>query len=383
MRRIERRQALRATPGAAAPGEPAAPLGAPSSAPTTYYQRPMIKRPTWRWFIPLYFFLGGVAGGAATIGAAASLFGGPRHRATARYARYLSLALAPVCALLLIVDLGRPARFLHMFRVFKVVSPLSVGTWILGAFGLTSGVLAARQAAEDDLIIRRESVLGRLARLLPARPFVVLHGLLGLALGSYTGVLLAATAVPLWAASGLLLGPIFVAAALTSGAATLALIGVVTGGHTREARQTIQAVAHVGTAAQAALAAAREATVDRRADQPLRRGLWAWVFQLGTIGLGWLLPTALRLAARASSPRVERRLSGIAAVCALVGVVCERFAIVEAGKLSADDPLAYQALTAGAPGEARPTPSQQAWWRQQRTGQPVARFQPHQVVPET
>ncbi|HEV2237316.1 MAG TPA: NrfD/PsrC family molybdoenzyme membrane anchor subunit, partial [Ktedonobacterales bacterium] len=181
----------------------------------TYYQRPMIKRPTWKWYIPLYFFLGGVAGGAAAIGAAADLFGGRRHRATVRYARYLSMSLVPVCALLLIFDLGRPTRFHHMLRVFKGASPLSVGTWILSAFGLTSGVLAARQLAEDEIVIRRESMPGRLARLLPGRPFAAAHGVLGLALGGYTGVLLAATATPLWAGTGLLLGPIFLTAAFT------------------------------------------------------------------------------------------------------------------------------------------------------------------------
>jgi formate-dependent nitrite reductase membrane component NrfD len=379
---IERRRTRRdATAAAAHHGQTTSP-GAPTG-PSTYYQRPMIKRPTWRWYIPLYFFLGGLTGGAATIGAAADLFGGRRHRATVRMARHLSVVLTPLCALLLIVDLGRPARFHHMLRIFKAVSPLSVGTWVLGAFGLTSGVLAARQMAEDEFVIRRESLVGRLARLLPARPFVALHGLLGLALGSYTGVLLAATAVPLWAASGLLLGPIFVAAALTSGASALTLLGLVTGTHTRAERQTITTVAHIGTAAQVALAAAREVTVDHHVNQPLRRGVWAWVFQAGTVGLGWLLPTALRLAARARSPRAERRLSGIAAACTLVGVLCERFAIVEAGKASADDPLAYQALTQGAPGEARPTPAQQAWWRRQRAGRPVAPYQPHQVVPES
>jgi formate-dependent nitrite reductase membrane component NrfD len=379
----EQRRGERGAADVAALPEGARRRGAPADVRTTYYERPMIKRPTWKWFIPLYFFLGGVAGGAATIGAVADLFAGQRHRTTVRYARYLSFALAPICALLLIVDLGRPSRFLNMFRVFKGISPLSVGTWILGAFGLTSGVLAARQMAEDEIVIKRESVLGRLAQLLPARPFVAVHGLLGLALGSYTGVLLAVTAVPLWAATGLLLGPIFVAAALSSGAAALALIGLLTGGHTREERRTIETLAHVGTLVQATLAVARETTIDDRVNLPLRRGVWARVFQFGTVGLGWLVPSALRLAARVSSPRTERRLSLLAAVCALLGVISERFAIVEAGKLSADDPLAYQALTRGAPGEARPTPRQQAWWRRQRTGKAATPYQPHQVVPES
>ncbi|MGH2517577.1 MAG: NrfD/PsrC family molybdoenzyme membrane anchor subunit, partial [Ktedonobacterales bacterium] len=35
---------------------------------TSYYNRPMIKKPTWKWFIPLYFFIGGLGGGVALIG---------------------------------------------------------------------------------------------------------------------------------------------------------------------------------------------------------------------------------------------------------------------------------------------------------------------------
>ncbi|HKB49113.1 MAG TPA: NrfD/PsrC family molybdoenzyme membrane anchor subunit, partial [Ktedonobacterales bacterium] len=137
---------------------------------TTYYQRPMIKRPTWKWYIPLYFVLGGVAGGTALIGAAAELLGGPRHRSTVRHARYVGLAIAPLCAGLLIADLGRPSRFHHMLRIFKASSPLNVGTWILSLFGVTSGVLAARQATEDGFLLRRESALAWIIHGASSRP---------------------------------------------------------------------------------------------------------------------------------------------------------------------------------------------------------------------
>ena len=133
----------------------------------SYYERPMIKKPTWRWYIPFYMFIGGLGGGVALIGGLADLCGGRRHRATVRRARYIALVAALISPLLLIFDLGRPKRFHHMMRVFKVSSPLNVGTWILFVFGLTSGAQAARQAAEDNFILKRESRLGRLARLLP------------------------------------------------------------------------------------------------------------------------------------------------------------------------------------------------------------------------
>ncbi len=349
---------------------------------TTYYQRPMIKRPTWKWYIPLYFVLGGVAGGTALIGAAAELLGGPRHRSTVRHARYVGLAIAPLCAGLLIADLGRPSRFHHMLRIFKGSSPLNVGTWILSLFGVTSGVLAARQATEDGFLLRRESALGRLARRIPSGPVTIAHGLLGCALGGYTGVLLAATAVPLWAAAGVLLGPMFLAAALTSGAAVLVVLGLASGSQSRQARQQIQNVANVGTIAQLALAASREVVVPHRINTPLRRGRWGVLFQIGTLGVGLIVPTSLRLLARTRDARQERRLSAAAAICTLIGTVIERFAIVEAGKDSADDPLAYQELTKGAPGEARSTPQQQAWWTQLRPNRPTQPYRPHVVVPE-
>src|SRR5437868_10976462 len=39
----------------------------------SYYDRPMLKQPVWIWSIPAYFYVGGVAGISATLGAAAQL----------------------------------------------------------------------------------------------------------------------------------------------------------------------------------------------------------------------------------------------------------------------------------------------------------------------
>ncbi|MFI5273718.1 MAG: NrfD/PsrC family molybdoenzyme membrane anchor subunit [Ktedonobacterales bacterium] len=330
------------------------------AAPETYYGQPMIKKPMWRWYIPLYIFLGGVAGGSALIGSVAQLCGGPRHRATVRHARYLTLALAVICPLLLIFDLGRPRRFLHMLRVVKVSSPLNLGTWILAAFGITSGALAARQAAEDGFVLRREGPLGRLARALPAGPLALLHALLGTALGGYTGTLLAATAVPLWAAAGVLLGPLFLATSVASGAAALTLLSLFGGRRGAAARGELEAVETAAALAQLGLVAARDALVPPRIAAPLRRGAWGGVFRFGAVAAGMAGPVGLRLAARLAGKRGSGAIAAAGATLTLAGALAERFALVEAGKISADDPLAYQALTAAAPGAARPLPREQA-----------------------
>jgi formate-dependent nitrite reductase membrane component NrfD len=313
---------------------------------TTYYNRPMLKKPTWKWFIPFYIFIGGLGGGVALIGGLADIFGGRRHRATVRRARYIALAAALISPLLLILDLGRPQRFHHMLRVFKVSSPLSVGTWILLAFGLTSGAQAARQAAEDNFIVKRESRLGRLARLLPGKPLSLAQALLGLGLGGYTGILLAATAIPLWATAGLRLGRSSHADASDE--------------DEEEARADVETLATLSTATQLGLEIAREAMTPRTIGRPLRHGPWATVYRVGAVGGGMLMPLALRLPAQLRGRPVGRALSITAATLTLAGAVAERFAIVEAGKQSADDPHAYQEFTAGKVGSARPTPEQQA-----------------------
>jgi len=227
------------------------------------------------------------------------------------------------------------------------------------AFGVTSGLLAARQMAEDGFILRRRRLLSRLALQLPDRLLTLLQGALGLGLGGYTGVLLAATAVPLWAAAGILLGPLFLAASITSGAAALILLGLLSGRQSRSARADLEIVASVGAFTQLGLAAAHEAFIPERIGQPLRHGLWGRVFRYGVLGGGLIAPMGLRLLAWRSGARLEKVFSALSAIFTLLGTLAERFALVEAGKISARDPLAYQELTAGAPGEARPTPAEQ------------------------
>ena len=40
----------------------------PEARPTSYYGRPVLKEPVWRWQIPAYFFTGGLAAGSAVLG---------------------------------------------------------------------------------------------------------------------------------------------------------------------------------------------------------------------------------------------------------------------------------------------------------------------------
>ena len=96
----------------------------------SYYGRPILKAPVWTWEIPAYFFFGGMAGAAAPFALLSELRG---DEALARRAWLVALAGAAASPPLLIADLGRPERFHRMLRVIKPTSPMSLGSWVLGA----------------------------------------------------------------------------------------------------------------------------------------------------------------------------------------------------------------------------------------------------------
>ena len=172
----------------------------------SYYNMPVIKAPHWRWLVINYFFLAALTGSTSTIATLAELFSG--DRALVRAGRYLSFAALLPCPPLLVLDLGRPERFLNMLRIVKLKSPMSLGSWALSFHGLFCGALAALQLLADltgrDLLAGPRRALGIAG--LPFAGFV----------SGYTGLLLAATNVPLWARNYLLLGPTFIASASTN-----------------------------------------------------------------------------------------------------------------------------------------------------------------------
>ena len=108
----------------------------------SYYGRPVLKPPVWEWTIPAYFFTGGLSAGAALLAAGADLTGRPALRRAGRLGGFAALG---VSTYLLIEDLGRPERFHHMLRVAKPTSPMSVGTWILAAYGPGSALAAGAE----------------------------------------------------------------------------------------------------------------------------------------------------------------------------------------------------------------------------------------------
>jgi formate-dependent nitrite reductase membrane component NrfD len=273
---------------------------------------PMIHAPVWTWEVPAYFWCGGIAAGSSFVALACDLAG---DEDSARIARRVSLGAVMPSPLLLIMDLGRPARFLNMLRVFKPRSPMSLGAWCLMAF---SGTQSA--AVGLDLLGRRRE----------AKAAGAASAVLGGYLGSYTAVLLAATAVPLWARSRLFLGPIFVATATATGAAATRLTLVASGlaeGPTRNALGTVESAA---MATELALSTINEKRLGELATG-LERGRPGRMFS----GAKWLVRAGLAL--RLVRGRFGRPAHDVASVMYLLAGLLFRFAWVQAGQLNAAD----------------------------------------------
>jgi hypothetical protein len=278
-------------------------------------QGPVINAPVWTWEVPLYFWFGGIATGAAFAAAAADIAGD--HR-SARIARMVSIGAIVPGTPLLILDLGRPERFLHMMRIFKLRSPMSTGAWCLTGFSSVMGTAVALD------------VLGRPRA---ARWLGGVGAILATYLGSYTGVLLASTAVPVWARSRAFLPPIFICTATATGAAATRL--VLTAAGTPPGHPSRIALGSMETAAMAAELALTEINEKRLGRlglaEALRSGRPGRLFK----GARWavLFGLALRGARRRGGPWTHH----VASVLYLAAGLAFRFAWVGAGRTSAAD----------------------------------------------
>jgi len=302
--------------------------------PQGYYNYPVVRRPVWTWEVPAYFWLGGMAGGAYLTAALAQNFGSADDRRAAGDGYYVAAAALVPCAPLLIADLGRPDRFHHMLRIFKPLSPMNLGAWTLTSFTPVAFARAASHAASSGLL---RGPLGALARLVPTRLAELVGAVLGLTLAGYSGVLLGATNIPLWAKSKLL-GGLFMASALASGSAAVTLQaarrGVPDG--------TLHRLAMVESAASAGELAILTGYLAQsgKTARPLTTGRLAAPFWVGAVGVGTLLPLLLHRFAGRQQAGTLRSLSIAAAACSLAGSLVLRWSIVEAGKVSSEDQAA-------------------------------------------
>lgn len=318
------------------------PFPRPASA-TSYDGHPVLKPPTWTWQVPLYFFAGGVAGTSAVIALVAQLFG---DLSLIRPALWLGFAGALISPPLLIADLGRPARFLNMLRVFKLRSAMSVGAWTLVAFSSAIGVA---------VFCHELSLAGYGNSLLLPIDWIaeVVAAFTGLILASYTSVLLGVTAIPVWSENRRLVPAVFLAGALGSAAGILELLGFVI--------PVTLFIGIVASTTETVIAILIEVR-DRYVDRPLREGPTGWLTRAGAMVAG---PSSLLLRLFWGHSVIARH---VAALCFVIGALIARYAWIAAGRASSSDPEALfqiqrgrdEVATLSEPQPTRPTSARDA-----------------------
>ncbi|MBI4587434.1 MAG: polysulfide reductase NrfD [Candidatus Rokubacteria bacterium] len=304
---------------------------------------PLLKTADWPLLIDLYFFLAGLAGGAFVIATIAHLVGGPRTREVVRVGYYLSLLALIPCPILLVVDLGIPSRFLNMlislkpdpaigaaainigpFHI-KPFSPMNMGAWALLGFGVLAFLAALSVFLEDarrgrDLSAFRTTV-------------GVIGGFFGFFLAAYPGVLLGATARPLFQNASFL-GALFLAVGASTGAAAIALIlsfrGQEAGSTLGRLRQIIIPVLLLQAVTLALFLVKVGMSGGEGAAQSLAlllSGPYSLIFWVGAVAVGLVVPFVLQFASR------QPGLVAISAVLILVGGFLVKYVIIAAGQV--------------------------------------------------
>jgi formate-dependent nitrite reductase membrane component NrfD len=269
----------------------------------------MIRTPGWEMMIVWYFFLGGIAGGAYFTAAIADNFGSSRDRGVARAGYLISLPLVALCGTLLIADLGVPMRFFNMMREFKFWDPMSIGAWAVGVFGaftFVSSVLSFSTSPTVESLRRKLGLLGML---------------FGFFLASYTGVLLSATAVPMWTEARLM-GALFLASGASTGMAAISLILFLVGRSGGEAWEKVKRGDRYSMIIELVLLAAFLGLLGSAA-APITSGHFAPLFWGGLVGVGLVLPLVLDFAGH----RVKA-LGALSAILVLAGGFVLRYVVL-------------------------------------------------------
>jgi formate-dependent nitrite reductase membrane component NrfD len=264
----------------------------------------VVKEPVWTPAVAIYFWLGGLAGMSAVLAFGARLAGRSR---LARASTLTAFGALLGCPPLLIADLGRPKRFPNMLRVFKPTSPMSMGSWVLSAFGAAMGAAAASE------VTGWLRPLGRLGELGAA--------ILGLPLCTYTAVLVADTSVPVWHEARRQLPFVFAGSATASAGAAAAILAPAA--ESRPARRLAVFGAGVELAA---------VVLMERALGPVARH-----YHEGPAATPARLARALTAGGALLMLASGRRRSGaaVAGTMILAGSLAERFAVMRAGPPSA------------------------------------------------
>ncbi|WP_164100904.1 NrfD/PsrC family molybdoenzyme membrane anchor subunit [Candidatus Laterigemmans baculatus] len=304
-----------------------------------YYDLSMLKPPVWKWEIASYFFLGGLSAGAYLLSRLAARFGGRSMEGVRSVGTAVAAIAALPCAPLLIKDLGHMSRFHHMLRVVKPESPMSVGTWALTVYSAAVALSAVQEWLGSESLdgAAKRRIAAALER---GRPIMVtaLDGAgipAALVMISYTGVLVSCTAIPAWSRQAWL-SPLFVASGMSTAAASiqLGLAATREGEEPTAAEAALEKIESVARLAEAVSLGGYLRSAGPLA-RPLTHGKLAHHTLLAAAALA--IPEAIH---HLLPGKPSRWKTYLAAGITLAGGMSLRWAVVHAGRESANDPHA-------------------------------------------
>ncbi len=292
-------------------------LPEPGRADPTYYDRPVLRKPVWKPYIPLYYYVGGAAGASLALGAAAQFDGSRKLDGLVRRCHWTGIIGSSIGGVLLIADLGRPERFVMMLRVFRPTSPMNMGAWILA--------VAPSAAIVAGLFARRGpfQLLGEVAG--------YSSGVFGAALATYTGVLVSSSAVPLWQQGRHVMPLLFGASAVASAASLFDIL--FDDPNSARINLVFGLAGRVAELAAAHRLEKQASAVTSRVADPLKHG---WT------GVAWRAASVLTAASLVTSllPNRSRKTRIVAGALGTAGSLVLRFAVHYAGVKSSQDPRA-------------------------------------------
>jgi len=289
--------------------------GGPIPRKPGYYGQPVVRPPVWTWEIPIYFFVGGLGGMSAVIALGALLF---HHFDVARTAMWVAAIAAVLSPILLILDLGRPHLFINMLRVFKPQSAMSMGAWILAAFGICAvpGLIVLELQTLHPFVGAIDQILN-----VAAGTLIFSSAIFGMLLATYTGVLIGATSIPAWFLHHKLLAIHFGIAGLGSAAALLELLG--------HRIAPLNAIGLFTAAIETVLLVWLSMDKHGPADRAIHEHRSGWLIRIGGVFTG-PLPLVLRFFGAIP----------LAAISFLLGALLSRFGWLAVGRISGRDPEA-------------------------------------------
>jgi formate-dependent nitrite reductase membrane component NrfD len=264
--------------------------------------------------IVIYFFLSGLGAGAFLTAAGCRIFGGEKYSNVEKVAAIAAPLLMMPGLLCLLIELGKPLRFVNMFLHFNPSSVASWGVWVINIFLAISVIYAFLH------------VIGK-AKQVRALAYVGL--VFALAVGFYSGMLLYQMhGHELWHSA--LVPVIFLVSAIASG---LAVVLLLSGSTESDQTRVLSNVLAVVVGVDLILALTEILTLvwasgeKAAAGQVILSGSYGFLFIWVYVVAGLVLPLIV-LARRQPS----RSIQVLAAVLILVGTLAMRYVIVMGGQ---------------------------------------------------